>query len=143
MQIRCLWREQWPFKVSKRSSRRMRDIFGAGYNQIHGEDTPLYNLKPGPAQKYTLKYTRSILRSIPIVVLSLLPIVYLVIAGHCMKLLRPTACPSGGYRFCVSLRFVAKLVGKMVFAVKRRRKTKSIPPPGGPRPGQGFLKRPI
>ena len=26
MQIRWLWREQWPFKVSKRISRRMRDI---------------------------------------------------------------------------------------------------------------------
>ncbi len=28
VQIRWLWREQWPFKVSKRISRRMRDIFG-------------------------------------------------------------------------------------------------------------------
>ena len=27
MQIRCLWREQWPFKVNKRFFRRMRDIF--------------------------------------------------------------------------------------------------------------------
>ncbi len=27
MQIRCLWREQWPFKVRNRISCRMRDIF--------------------------------------------------------------------------------------------------------------------
>ena len=27
MQIRWLWREQWPFKVSTRNSRRMRDIW--------------------------------------------------------------------------------------------------------------------
>ena len=34
MQIRCLWREQWPFKVSKRISRRMRDILWGGVQPI-------------------------------------------------------------------------------------------------------------
>ena len=34
MQIRWLWREQWPFKVSKRISRRMRDIFWGGVQPI-------------------------------------------------------------------------------------------------------------
>ncbi len=33
MRIRCLWREQWPFKVSKRISRRMRDIFRQRWRQ--------------------------------------------------------------------------------------------------------------
>ena len=34
MQIRWLWREQWPFKVSKIISRRMRDIFWGGVQPI-------------------------------------------------------------------------------------------------------------
>ena len=34
MQIRWLWREQWPFKVSKRISRRMRDILWGGVQPI-------------------------------------------------------------------------------------------------------------
>ena len=34
MQIRWLWREQWPFKVSKIISRRMRDILWGGVQPI-------------------------------------------------------------------------------------------------------------
>ena len=45
MQIRCLWCEQWPFKVSKRTSRRMRDII-CEVHPTNVPGTPLRHVGP-------------------------------------------------------------------------------------------------